>query len=385
MYVYADHAATTRIRPAALRAMTEAMSELWGNPSSLHTPGQDAKVALEDARRRVRACLHASEEDLILFTSGGSEADVQAIRSAAYAGAARGRRRILTSPIEHHAVLRTLEALEREGFSVDYLPVGREGVIRPSDVERSLTPDTALVTVMYANNEVGSIQPAAEIAALCSEAGVLFHTDAVQAVGHIPVDVTADGMDYLALSAHKFGGPRGAGVLYVRAGAPVLPLIPGGGQEQGLRAGTEDLPAVMGLAAALEEAVAALPSAARTACLRDRVEARLCRIPGAVVNRPRDPEKRLPGILSVCFPGVESEAVILRADLRGVALSAGAACSMGEAEPSHVLRAMGVPDALSLGALRISLDEENTEEEADYVSGVLEEIVTALRRETSAT
>lgn len=385
--VYADNAATTPMSETAIRAVESAMRTLWGNPSSLHAAGQDAKAALEHARRRVAACLGAapSGSDRIIFTSGGSEADNQAIRSAAMAGARMGRRHILSTPIEHHAVLHTLTALEAEGFTVEMLPVSREGRVDPADVAQAIRPDTALVTVMYANNEIGTCQPIRAIGRLCRARGVLFHTDAVQAVGHIPVDVTADCIDYLSLSAHKFHGPKGIGALYVRAGAPVSPLIYGGAQEGGMRAGTENLPAVLGMTAALCEAVEHLTDAPHIAALRDRLAGGLLTaIPGCVRNGTSDPTGCLPGIVSLCIAGVESEALLLRADLCGIALSAGAACASGALEPSHVLRAIGCPESLAVGAVRLSLSAQNTEADVDYILGKLPGIVADLRRDSTA-
>lgn len=383
MYVYADNAATTPMSETAMRAVDEAMHTLWGNPSSPHAVGQAAAAALDEARRTVADCLGAAGPDEIVFTGGGSEADNQAIRSAAYIGARAGKRHLISTVFEHHAVLHTLAALEREGFEVTLLPVGTDGVADPAAVAAAIRPDTSLVTVMYANNELGTIQPIRAIGRVCRAAGVLFHTDAVQAVGRVPVDVTADCVDLLSLSAHKFHGPKGVGVLYVRRGVEVTPLILGGGQEAGRRAGTENLPGIAGLAAALSEAVSGLADTMpRVAALRDDLLRRLtAAIPGTHLNGAADAGRRLPGTLSLCFEGVTGEAVVLRADLAGIAISAGSACTSGCLEPSHVMTAIGRDPALALGAVRISLSGRTTEAEVSYIADTLPRIVRALRGE----
>ncbi|MCQ2430378.1 MAG: cysteine desulfurase [Clostridia bacterium] len=382
MYVYADNAATTPMSGTAMRAVEEAMRSLWGNPSSLHGTGQRAAAALADCRSRMAGCLGAQSPDEIVFTGGGSEADNQAIRSAAYTGARNGKKHIVSTAFEHHAVLRTLDALAGEGFEITLLPVGGNGVVDPDDVRAAIRPDTALVSVMYANNEIGTIQPIREIGRVCRERGVLFHTDAVQAVGRIPVDVTADFVDLLSLSAHKFHGPKGVGALYVRHGTDVLPLILGGGQESGRRAGTENLPGIAGMSAALCEAVSGLPETrVRVAALRDRLVKSLTdAIPGTVLNGTADRDKRLPGTVSLCFEGVSGEAVVLRADMAGIALSAGSACTSGCLEPSHVMTAIGRDPTLALGAVRISLSGQTTEAEVSYIADTLPVIISALRK-----
>ncbi len=377
MYVYADNAATTAMSKTAIRAMEPYYDTLYGNPSSLHSVGQRAAEALEAARARVAACLGAKPEE-IYFTSGGSEADNQAIRSAALVGARKGKRHIISTAFEHHAVLHTLKKLEREGFEVTLLDVGSQGLVNVKDVAAAIREDTALVTIMYANNEVGTIQPIAEIGALCREKGVPFHTDAVQAVGHLSIDVERDQIDMLSLSAHKFHGPKGVGALYCRKGLPLLPFIEGGAQERNRRAGTENLAGIAGLAAALEEANANLErNAAQISALRDKLIDGLLQIPHARLNGDR--ERRLPGNVSFCFEGIEGESLLLLLDAKGVAASSGSACTSGSLDPSHVLLALGLPHEVAHGSLRLSLSEYNTMEEMDHILKVVPEVVSYLR------
>ncbi|MBU5436318.1 cysteine desulfurase NifS [Pseudoflavonifractor sp. MSJ-37] len=377
MYVYADNAATTAMSKTAIRAMEPYFDTIYGNPSSLHSVGQRAAEALMEQRAKVAACLGAKPEE-IYFTSGGSEADNQAIRSAALLGAKKGKRHIISSAFEHHAVLHTLKKLEREGFEVTLLDVGPLGLIRPEDVAAAIREDTALVTIMYANNEVGTIQPIAEIGAICREKKVPFHTDAVQAVGHIPVDVDKDHIDMLSLSAHKFHGPKGVGVLYCRKGQPLLTFIEGGAQERGRRAGTENLAGIAGLAAALEEAVSHLDeNAAHMTALRDKLIDGLSQIPHSRLNGDR--ARRLPGNVSFCFEGIEGESLLLLLDAKGVAASSGSACTSGSLDPSHVLLALGLPHEIAHGSLRLSLSEYNTEEEMDLILKAVPEVVAYLR------
>lgn len=377
MYVYADNAATTAMSKTAIRAMEPYYDTLYGNPSSLHSVGQRAAEALEAARAKVASCLGAKPEE-IYFTSGGSEADNQAIRSAALVGARKGKRHIISTAFEHHAVLHTLKKLEREGFEVTLLGVGSQGLVKVEDVAAAIREDTALVTIMYANNEVGTIQPIAEIGALCREKGVPFHTDAVQAVGHLAIDVERDQIDMLSLSAHKFHGPKGVGALYCRKGLPLLPFIEGGAQERNRRAGTENLAGIAGLAAALEEANANLErNAAHITALRDKLIDGLSQIPHARLNGDR--EHRLPGNVSFCFEGIEGESLLLLLDAKGVAASSGSACTSGSLDPSHVLLALGLPHEVAHGSLRLSLSEYNTMEEMDHILKVVPEVVSYLR------
>lgn len=381
-HVYADNAATTAMSTAALEKMIWALENQYGNPSSLHTVGQEAKVYLEDARARVANCLGAADPREIIFTSGGSESDNTAVRSAAYNGARKGRKHLISTAFEHHAILHTLDALKKEGFEVTLLPVSPDGFVTAEQVRDAIRPDTALVSVMYANNEIGTVQPIREIGAVCRAAGVVFHTDAVQAVGHIPVDVQADNVDMLSLSAHKFHGPKGTGVLYVRRGIPLQPLIRGGAQERNLRAGTENLPSILAMTAALEEAVSRLPDRmARLAHMRDRLIDGILAIPHTVLNGTalRDAAHRLPGTVNVCVEGIEGESLLLRLDLAGICASSGSACTSGSLEPSHVLLAIGRPAEIAHGSLRLSLSETNTEEDVDYILEKLPGIIATLR------
>ena len=377
MYVYADNAATTKLSDVALQAMMPYFTEIYGNPSSLHSVGQEAKEHLEDARARVAKCLGCEARE-IYFTSGGSEADNQAIRSAAMIGAKKGKKHIITTAFEHHAVLHTLQRLEKEGFEVTYLDVRNNHNITAQQVKDAIRPDTCLVTVMYANNEIGSVLPIAEIGAVCKEAGVIFHTDAVQAVGHIAIDVKAQNIDMLSLSGHKFHGPRGVGALYCRRGLLLTNLIDGGAQERGKRAGTENLAGIMGMTAAMEHAGANLDAyTARVTALRDKLIAGLSQIPHCDLNGDR--VNRLPNNVSFCFEGIEGEALLLLLDMKGVAASSGSACTSGSLDPSHVLLAIGRIHDVAHGSLRLSLSEYTTDEEIDHILKVVPEVVAYLR------
>lgn len=375
--IYMDNAATTKMTPAVIQAMLLGMEDIWYNPSSLYAPAQRAAEALRSARARIAACLNASPDEII-FTSGGSESDNQAILSAAQTGAQAGKRHIISTAIEHHAVLHTLEKLEREGYEVELLDVHSNGVVSAEQVERAIREDTCLVTVMYANNEIGSIQPISKIGAVCREKGVLFHTDAVQAAGRLPIDVRARNIDLLSLSAHKFHGPKGIGVLYARKGIPVTRLVEGGDQEQGRRAGTENVPAIMGMAAALEEACAHMTeNTQKVSALRNRLIAGLSQIPHAVLNG--DPENRLPGNVNLSFEGIEGESLVLLLDRHGICASTGSACTAHSLSPSHVLLAIGRSCEAAVGALRLSLNEDNTQAEVDEVLRMIPELVKELR------
>ena len=375
--VYADNAATTQMSRTAIEAMLPYMETIYGNPSSLHSVGQQAAEALQSARERVAKCLNASPRE-IYFTSGGSEADNQAILSAARLGERKGKKHIISTAFEHHAVLHTLKKLEKEGFEVELLPVGPTGTVTAQQVKDAIREDTCLVTVMYANNEIGSILPVAEIGRVCREAGVLFHTDAVQAAGHIPIDVKAQSIDMLSLSAHKFHGPKGIGLLYARQGVPLTSLIEGGAQERGKRAGTENIPAIMGMAAALEEACAHIDeNAEKVSALRDRLIAGLSNIPHSALNG--DPVNRLPGNVSFCFEGIEGESLLLLLDAKGICASSGSACTSGSLDPSHVLLAIGRPHEVAHGSLRLSLCEWNSDEDVDRILEAVPEVVSYLR------
>lgn len=375
--IYLDHAATTKISPAAQDAMIAAL-DTYGNPSSVHTLGQQASAELGRARETIARQLGASPRE-IYFTSGGSEGDNQALLTGAKNGAAAGKRHIISTAMEHHAVLHTLEALEQQGFSVTYLKPDSEGQISPRQLEEAIRPDTALVSVMYVNNETGSIQPIRELAAVCHGHEIPFHTDAVQAVGHIPVDVKADGVDFLTLSAHKFHGPRGIGALYVRRGIRLHSLIDGGGQERGKRAGTENLPGIAGMAAALEEETAQLKKHMDyVEGLRNTLVAGLREIPHARINE--SPQHHAPGIVNVSFAGVEGESLLLLLDGAGICASAGSACSAGSLEPSHVLLSMGIPRDIAQGSLRLSLDHSNTPEEVAEAIAQVRAVVERLRK-----
>ncbi len=377
MNVYADNAATTAVSDTALAAMLPCFQDIYGNPSSLHTPGQRAAEKLAAARETFAKYLNADPRE-ITFTSGGSEADNQALRSAALLGARKGKKHIISTKFEHHAILHTLEALEKEGFEVTLLDIPPDGVVTAEQVRAALRPDTCLVTVMFANNEIGTIQPIPEIGAVCHEAGVLFHTDAVQAAGHLHIDVQAMHIDLLSLSAHKFHGPKGVGVLYARRGIALTNVIYGGAQERGKRAGTENIPGICGAAAAFEEACSNLEkNAAHMTPLRDKLIAGLTAIPHTVLNG--DAKCRLPGNVNVCFEGIEGESLLLLLDAKGIAASSGSACTSGSLDPSHVLLALGRPHEVAHGSLRLSLSEYNTEAEIDYILKELPNIVSYLR------
>ena len=377
MQVYADNAATTKMSTAAIRAMVPCYEAVYGNPSSLHSVGQEAKEVLEDARARVAACLGCEPREII-FTSGGSEADNQAIISAARLGQRKGKMHIISTAFEHHAVLHTLQKLEKEGFAVTYLDVRQNHNITAQQVKDALREDTCLVTVMFANNEIGSILPIAEIGAICKEAGVPFHTDAVQAVGHIAINVKEMNIDMLSLSAHKFHGPKGVGALYCRRGFPLTNVIDGGAQERGKRAGTENLPGICGMTAALEEACAHLDeNAAKVTAMRDKLIAGLSQIPHSALNG--DPVNRLPGNVSFCFEGIEGESLLLLLDMQGVCASSGSACTSGSLDPSHVLLAIGRVHDVAHGSLRLSLSEYNTDEEIEHILAIVPKVVQNLR------
>ena len=377
MQVYADNAATTKMSRTAIDAMLPYMDEIYGNPSSLHSVGQRAAEALQSARETVAQCLNASPRE-IYFTSGGSETDNQAILSAARIGARSGKKHIISTAFEHHAVLHMLKKLEKEGFEVELLPVGSIGSITAQQVADAIREDTCLVTVMYANNEIGSVLPIAQIGAVCRARGVLFHTDAVQAAGHLPIDVQAQNIDLLSLSAHKFHGPKGIGVLYARKGIALTNLIEGGAQERGKRAGTENIPAIMGMAAALREANEHLEeNAAKVSKLRDKLIAGLSKIPHSALNG--DPVNRLPGNVSFCFEGIEGESLLLLLDAKGICASSGSACTSGSLDPSHVLLAIGRPHEVAHGSLRLTLCEWNTEEEIDHILAEVPGVVAYLR------
>ena len=375
--VYADNAATTQMSRAAIDAMLPYMETIYGNPSSLHSVGQQAAEALQNARERIAACLNASPRE-IYFTSGGSETDNQAILSAARLGARKGKKHIISTAFEHHAVLHTLKKLEKEGFEIELLPVGAIGTITAQQVKSALRADTCLVTVMYANNEIGSILPIAEIGEVCREAGVLFHTDAVQAAGHLHIDVQAEHIDMLSLSAHKFHGPKGVGLLYAKRGILLTNLIEGGAQERGKRAGTENVPGIMAMATAFEEACAHIDeNAKKVGALRDKLIAGLSKIPHSALNG--DPVRRLPGNVSFCFEGIEGESLLLLLDAKGICASSGSACTSGSLDPSHVLLAIGRVHDVAHGSLRLSLCEWNTEEEIDHILAAVPEVVERLR------
>ena len=376
--IYADNAATTKMSGASINAMLRCMEKNWGNPSSLYGLGQRAKEALESAREQIAVCIGASSRE-ITFTSGGSEADNQAIRSAAALGARRNKRHILSTAFEHHAVLHTLAKLEKQGFAVTYLPVHENGLVRLEELAAAIRPDTCLVTVMFCNNEIGTLQPIREIGALCREKGILFHTDAVQAVGHVPVNVVEDNIDMLSLSGHKFHAPKGVGALYCKKSVKLKNFIEGGAQERGRRGGTEAIPGILAMAAALEESCAHLEeNMAKVSAMRDKLIAGLSKIPCSRCNG--DPDHRAPGIVSFCFEGIEGESLLLRLDLAGICASSGSACTSGSLDPSHVLLALGMPHEVAHGSLRLSLCEYNTMEEVDYILEQIPEVVRTLRQ-----
>ncbi len=375
--IYADNAATTKISQTAMKAMISAMENSYGNPSSIHQIGMAANDALQTAREQIACCLGCMPKE-IFFTSGGTESDNQAIMSAAMLGAKQNKRHIISTAFEHHAVLHTLRRLKEEGFEIQLLDVGAEGNITAAQVEEAIRPDTCLVTVMFANNEIGSVLPIAEIGEVCRAHGVLFHTDAVQAVGHIPVNVKKQNIDMLSLSAHKFHGPRGIGALYVKRGIELTSLMEGGGQERGKRPGTENLPAIMGMAAALKEECTLMEqNEAKVIAMRDRLIQGLSQIPYSILNGSR--EKRLPGNVNFCFEGVSGESLLLLLDSRGICASSGSACASGALDPSHVLLSLGLAPEIAQGSLRISLDISNTEEEIDYMLEVIPQVVEQLR------
>ena len=377
MKIYADNAATTKMSRAAIEAMLPCMEEHYGNPSSLYALGQEAKEILEKARAEIAAVIGAQPGE-ITITSGGSEADNQALRSAAKAGQKAGKTHIISTAFEHHAILHTLKRLEEEGFRVTLLPVHEDGLVRVEEVAEAITPETCLVSVMYANNEIGTVQPIGEIGALCRARGVTFHTDAVQAVGHLPIDVKAQNIDMLSASAHKFHGPKGIGFLYVRKGIRLVNLIEGGAQEGGKRAGTENVASAVGMAAALQEAAAAMEeNAAHLRPLRDKLIAGLREIPHSALNG--DSVKRLPGNVNFCFEGIEGESLLLLLDDRGICASSGSACTSGSLDPSHVLLAIGRVHEVAHGSLRLTLGEDVTEEQVDYLIQNVKEVVEYLR------
>ena len=377
MQVYADNAATTKMSKVALDAMLPYMQENFGNPSSLHSVGQKAAEALWRARETVAACLGCDAKE-ITFTSGGSEADNQAILTAAAMGEKKGKKHIVSTAFEHHAVLHTLDKLKKQGFDVTLLDVHENGLVTADEVAAAIREDTCLVTVMYANNEIGTIQPIREIGAVCHKRGVLFHTDAVQAAGHLPINVKEENIDMLSLSAHKFHGPKGIGVLYAKRGIPLVTLIEGGAQERGKRAGTENIPAIVGMAAALKDATDHMEENSRkVTALRDRLIEGLSTIPHSVLNGDRN--NRLPGNVNFCFEGIEGESLLLLLDMAGVCASSGSACTSGSLEPSHVLLAIGRPHEIAHGSLRLTLCEENTDEDVDQILRAVPEVVEHLR------
>ncbi len=375
--IYVDNAATTAMSDKAVEALTPYLKGVYGNPSSLHTVGQVAKEALEDARARFAKCINAEAKE-IYFTSGGSEADNQCIRSAALNGLKKGKKHIISTAFEHHAVLHTLKKLEKEGFEVTYLDVHADGLVTAEQVAEAIRPDTALVTIMYANNEIGTIQPIREIGEVCKTAGVVFHTDAVQAVGHIPVDVKADNIDMLSVSAHKFHGPKGVGAIYCRKGILLNTFIEGGAQERGRRAGTENIGGVVSMTVALEEAVKNMAgNAVKLKKMRDRLIDGLLKIPHSRLNGDR--KTRLPANVNMCFEGIEGEGLLLLLDAKGICASSGSACTSGSLDPSHVLLAIGLPHEVAHGSLRISLSEDNTDEDVDAILKAVPEVVGYLR------
>ena len=377
MMIYADNAATTKVSRAAIEAMIPCLEEQYGNPSSLYSLGQRAKEILEEARAKISAAIGAEPAE-ITFTSGGSEADNQAIRSAAMIGKKKGKTHIISTAFEHHAVLHTLAALEKEGFTYTLLDVHEDGLVRPEELEAAIRDDTCLVTIMYANNEIGTVQPIAELGAICKKHGILFHTDAVQAVGHLPINVKEQNIDMLSSSAHKYHGPKGIGFLYARKGIRLTNLIEGGAQERGKRAGTENVAEVAAMAAALEEAVANMDrNAAHMSALRDKIIKGLSEIPHSALNG--DAVKRLPGNINFCFEGIEGESLLLLLDDRGICASSGSACTSGSLDPSHVLLAIGRVHDVAHGSLRLSIGDDITEEQADYIIKNVREVVEYLR------
>lgn len=377
MFVYADNAATTRVSKAALDAMMPYLTEYYGNPSSLYAFAQEVTEAVAKAHADVADCINADAKE-IYFTSGGSEADNQAIISAAKLGAKKGRKHIISTAFEHHAVLHTLKKLEKEGYEVTLLGVHEDGLVRVDELAQAIREDTCLVTIMFANNEIGTVQPVAEIGALCRERGVLFHTDAVQAVGHMPIDVKAMNIDMLSMSGHKFHAPKGVGALYVRRGVPLFNLIEGGGQERGRRAGTENVAGMVAMAAALKESCANMEeNAAKISAMRDKLFAELSKIPHSRINGSL--EHHVPGTVNMCFEGIEGESLLLMLDMNGICASSGSACTSGSLDPSHVLLALGLPHEVAHGSLRLSIGEYNTMEEIDHIIEVVPRVVEYLR------
>ena len=375
--VYADNAATTAVSPEVLEAMLPFYKEVYGNPSSLYSLGQEAKAPLEEARETVARCLGAQARE-IYFTSCGTESDNWAIKGAAHAMKKKGKTHIITSAFEHHAVLHTCQALEKEGFTVTYLPVHENGIVRPEELEAALTENTGLVTIMYANNEIGTIQPIPEIGAICKRHGVLFHTDAVQAAGQVPIDVQEQNIDMLSLSGHKLHAPKGVGALYIRSGVVIQNLLDGGAQERGKRGGTENVASIVGLAKAMELACSTIPERqARLSAMRDKLIDAILKIDRCRLNGDR--EHRLPGNVSFCFQGVEGESLLLMLDLKGISASSGSACTSGSLDPSHVLLSIGLPHEVAHGSLRLSFGDYNTMEDVDYIIETLPPIIERLR------
>ena len=375
--VYADNAATTAVAPQVLEAMLPFYKEVYGNPSSLYSLGQEAKKPLEEAREAVARCLGAQPRE-IYFTSCGTESDNWAIKGAAHAMKKKGKTHIITSAFEHHAVLHTCQALEKEGFTVTYLPVHENGIVRPQELEAAITEETGLVTIMYANNEIGTLQPIPEIGAICKKHGVLFHTDAVQAVGNVPIDVKEQNIDMLSLSGHKLHAPKGVGALYIRSGVSIQNYMDGGAQERGKRGGTENVASIVGLAAAMERACATMEERrVKLTAMRDKLIDGLLKIPRCRLNGDR--ERRLPGNVSFCFQGVEGESLLLMLDLKGISASSGSACTSGSLDPSHVLLAIGLPHEVAHGSLRLSFGDYNTMEDIDYIIETLPPIIERLR------
>lgn len=377
MQIYVDNAATTKMSELAIEAMLPYLKDIYGNPSSLHSVGQEAAECLMAAREKMAKCLGCEARE-IYFTSGGSEADNQAIISAAIRGQRKGKNHIISTAFEHHAVLHTLKKLEKQGFEVTLLPVGELGLVDPADVENAIREDTCLVTVMYANNEIGTIQPISRIGEICAEKGVLFHTDAVQAAGHLKIDVREQNIDMLSLSAHKFHGPKGVGALYVRSGIVVSNIIEGGAQERGKRGGTENIPGIVSMAAAFEDACSKIDeNASKLTKMRDRLIEGLSKIPHSILNG--DAKSRLPGNVNMCFEGIEGESLLLMLDMHGVCASSGSACTSGSLDPSHVLLAIGRVHEIAHGSLRLSLSEYNTDEEIEHIINAVTEVVAYLR------
>ena len=376
--IYADNSATTKISPEVLEKMMPYLTEVYGNPSSLYSVGGKAKEALETARENIAKNLGAKSANEIFFTSGGSESDNWAVKGVAHALKASGKKHIVTSKFEHHAILHTCAALEKEGFEVTYLDVYENGLVRVEDVENAIREDTALVTIMYANNEIGTIQPISEIGAVCKKKGVLFHTDAVQAAGYVKLNVAEQNIDLLSMTAHKIHGPKGCGLLYIRRGVKIQNLIDGGAQERNRRAGTENVAGIVGLDAALQIAIDTMEQRnAKLTKMRDRLIDGLLKIERSRINGDRI--HRLPGNVNMCFEGIEGESLLLRLDLKGVQASSGSACTSGSLDPSHVLLAIGLPHEIAHGSLRLSFSDENTEEDIDYILEIVPEIVSYLR------